>query len=508
MSSINYIKELKKVRLPKRIAAVGTAGLIVGAFAGAPAAPAAQNYAPQCDATATFVLQGLKVDYNLVCTDYSESNTIDTSGDSNQGTWSAKSYAEGDYVKYSNKWYRAAIAATSADEPTKPRTEDSELINVWTELSTDTAVAWSATSTGITATAGAFPAGSVVTNKVSDVVHYFKANAAAVAADVPGVSSKWDDLGAYAATWSAGSYASGSIVFKDDKFWKATSAAVAGDVPGTASNWQDKGAQISSPTLPLPYTGPQPAGSKVLTVKYPALVSGYSVIVLNNGVDGFDTEPAILKADKSGPAINQTQFCNGDHPGAGVSCSLQSAVNLYGQLNSDSSYTQLTGKTIAIKNADNTYSDLKSTNLYGDNSLTGSPTKTSASTDFFNLGALGNTTNAGKMIMPALSGSNITGELEISDNPCYWGGSVQMVALTADPEGQMNTPITFELPKSKYFRIIKLKDGSRETQEIPAGCTFAYTSTSDKVYSYDNDLKIVALTRPAKGSATRILAVQ
>ena len=505
MGSINYTKELKKVRLPKRIAAVGTAGLIVGAFAGAPAAPAAQNYAPQCDATAKFTLQGLKVAYNIVCTDFLDTQTLATAGDSNQGTWTAKSYSEGDYVKYSNKWYRAQLDAVAADEPTNPRTEDGELINIWTELTSTTSVAWSGTSTGISATAGNFPAGSVVTKTISDVSHTFKANADATATDVPGVSSKWDDLGGYAAAWSAKSYASGDVVFKDAKFWKASAAAVAGDVPGTASVWTDKGAQIGSPTLPLPYTGPQPAGSKVATVKYPAVVSGYSVLVLNNEVDGFETEPGILNADKTAPVPNQTQYCNGDHPGVGVSCSLQSAVNVYGQKNADSTYIKLTGATLAVKNGDSTYTDLKSTSFFGDNSLTGSPTTTSGSTDFLSLGALGFPTNSGKKIVPATSGSNITGELEISNNPCVWGNNVKLVAITADPEGQVNTPIAFELPVSKYYRI-NGKNSEYTTQEIPAGCTFAYTSTSQQVF-YTEGGQIKKLARPARGAATRVLAV-
>ena len=544
------------MRLPKRIAAVGTAGLIVGAFAGAPAAPAAQNYAPQCDATAKFTLQGLKVGYEITCTDFNDTTEVQTAGDSNQGAWTAKSYAEGDYVKYSNKWYRAALAATNADEPTKPRTVEGELITIWTEQSSDTAAAWSATSTSATTTAGSFPSGYVVSYKVTStpnvsIVHYFKANAATVAADVPGVSAKWDDLGAYAATWSAKAYAKDDIVFKDAKFYKANAATVAGDIPGTAANWDDKGAQIASPTLPLPYTGPQVGGSKALTVKYPALVAGYSVLALNNEVDGFDTEPAILNAARTAPAPNQTQFCNGDHPGAGVSCSLQSAVKLYVK-QSDSSYAELSATSMFLKNPatasawadgsyakdaiakdsyghiwkanaavsagdtpgtsskwdDVTYLNPKATTFYGDNSLTGSPVKTSASTDFVDLGALGRPTNSGKMIMPATSGSHITGELEISNSPCAWGGSLKLVAITADTEGQMNTPISFEIPMSKYFRINKLKDGSRETQEIPAGCTFQYSSTSQLVYSYDKDFKVVPLTRPARGAATRVLAVK
>jgi len=504
------------VRLPKRIAAVGTAGLIVGAFAGAPAAPAAQNYAPQCDATAKFTLQGLKVSYNIVCTDFSDVQTLATAGDSNKGAWEAKSYSEGDYVLKSNKWYRAALDTVALDDPDSPQKDsDGNDLVVWTALTSTTSVAWTSTSTGISATPGNFPAGSVVTKIISDVSHTFKANADATASDAPGVSSKWDDLGGYAAAWSAKSYSSGDVVFKDAKFWKASAAAVAGDVPGTAAVWTDKGGQIGSPTLPLPYTGPQPAGSKSATVKYPALVSGYSVVVLNNQVDGFDTEPAILNSTKTAPAPNQTQFCNGDHPGVGVSCSLQSSANVFGQKNSDSTYIKLTGATLAVKNGDATYTDLKpvsssvtSAGLFADNSLTGSPATTSASTDFLSLGGLGAPTNAGKRIFPALGGSNITGELEISEAPCAWGGSLQLVAITSDPEGQMNTPIAFEIPKSKYFRINKLRDGSRETQEIPAGCTFAYSSTSQLVYSYDKDLKVVPLARPARGSATRILAIK
>jgi len=500
------------VRLPKRIAAVGTAGLIVGAFAGATAAPAAQNYAPQCEATAKLTLVGLKVGYNIQCTDFNDVQTVNTAGDDNQGEWTAKSYNEGAYVLYSNKWYRAALDATSADEPTKPLKDDENNdVNIWIEQTSATAVAWSATSTAATVTAGSFPSGFVVTKaNSSGVTHYYKSNAATVAADVPGTSSKWDDLGGYAAAWAAGAYATNAIVSKDDKFWKAGAAAVAGDVPGVASVWNDLG-EIGSQTKPLPYTGPQAGGSKSQTVKYPALVSGYSVIALNADVDGFETEPAVLNSTKTAPAPNQTQYCNGDHPGVGVSCSLQSGVNVYGVKDSDSTYTKLTGATLAVRSgsaAPYTYTDLKSTSFFGDNSLTGSPTTTSASTDFVAFGALGAPTNSGKRIMPATSGSNITGELEIADSPCEWGGEgVNLVALVADPEGQMNTPITFSIPMSKYFRSVKV-NGQRVTQEIPAGCYFNYSSTSTVVYSYGPGFTVVPLARPARGAATRVLAVQ
>lgn len=434
------------MRLPKRIAAVGTAGLIVGAFAGAPAAPAAQNYAPQCEATASLVsLEDLKVGYKIVCTDFSSSSVVATRGGNNQGTWTAKDYPEGAYVLYTDdNWYKAASDLTSADEPSKPALDDEgNRVIKWTLLTADTSAAWSASSTAATATAGAFPSGYVVNYTVGGTKHYWKANADTVAADVPGTSSKWDDLG--------------------------TSA----------------------------YKGPQPAGTKTVSVKYPALVSGYSVLALNNELAGFDTEPAILNAAGDAPVPNQTQYCNGEAPGAGVSCSLQSAVNVYGVKSSDSSYIKLTGATLAVKNSDSTYTDLKSTSLYGDNSLTGSPTVTSASTDFLSLGALGFPTNSGKVIMPATSGSQITGEFDLMNSPCGWGNGLKLVAITTDTEGQMTTPITFQLPESKYFKLVKV-GGVFTEQHIQKGCTFQNGYYNTQVYYRDGSGVVQKVAKAAK----------
>ncbi len=432
------------MRLPKRIAAVGTAGLIAGAIAGVSPASAAQNYAPQCEASASIVsLADLKVGYKIVCTDFSSSNVVATQGDVNGGAWEAKDYSEGTFVSYTDgKWYKAASDVTAADEPSKPANDDEgNPVIKWTLLSTDTSAAWSASSTSATTTAGSFPAGYVVNYTVSGTKHWWKANAATVAADVPGTSAKWDDLGTTA------------------------------------------------------YTGPQPAGSKTVTVKYPALVSGYSVIALNNLVNGFDTEPAVLNAAGDAPAPNQTQYCNGDHPGTGVSCSLQSGVNVYAQA-ADSSYLKVTGATLAVKSG-STYTDLKSTSLFADNSLTGSPSLLSSSTDFLSLGALGLPTNSGKKIMPATSGSQITGELELDSTPCGWGNGLKLVAILSDPEGQMNTPIEISLPESKYFKLVKV-GGVFTEQHIQKNCTFQNGYYNTQVYYRDGSGAVQKVAKVAK----------
>ena len=433
------------MRLPKRIAAVGTAGLIVGAFAGAPAAPAAQNYAPQCEATASLVsLEDLKVGYKIVCTDYSSTTTVATQGGTNGGNWTAQDYTEGTYVLYTDgNWYKAASDVTAADEPANPALDDEgNAVIKWTLLTSDTSAAWSASSTAATATAGAFPSGYVVNYTVGGTKHYWKANADTVAADVPGTSAKWDDLG--------------------------TSA----------------------------YKGPQPAGSKKVSVTYPALVSGYSVLTLNNEIWGFDTEPAILNAAGDAPAPNQTQYCNGEAPGAGISCSLQSGVNVYGQAASDSSFLKLTGATLAVKSG-STYTDLKSTSLFADNSLTGSPTLTSSSTDFLSLGALGFPTNSGKRIMPATSGSQITGEIDLGNSPCGWGNGLKLVAITSDPEGQVTTPLVFQLPESKYFKLVKV-GGAWTEQHIQKGCTFQNGYYNTQVYYRDGSGAVQKVAKVAK----------
>ncbi len=183
------------MRLPKRIATVGLAGLIAGAIVGVPAASAAQNYAPKCDATASIKsATDYTVAYKLVCTDFSSTETVETQGDVNGGDWTAKDYSEGTFVKYGGKWYKAAQDAAGTDEPTKPAKDD-ELndVIVWVESTSDTSAAWSASSTASTATAGVFKAGYVVNYTPSGGSKgWYTAKEDTTAADVPGTSSKWE----------------------------------------------------------------------------------------------------------------------------------------------------------------------------------------------------------------------------------------------------------------------------------------------------------------------------
>lgn len=435
------------MRLPKRISVMGMAGILAGIVVGVPTASAAQNYAPKCDATASLISAAdYTLGYTLICTDFTSSEVVPTGGDLNGGAWQAKAYSEGTFVKYTDgKWYRAALDVTAADEPTKPQKDDEQNdVIVWIEQTTETAAAWSATSTAATATAGSFPSGYVVSYTPSGGSKgYYQANEDAAASDVPGTSGKWTPL-----------------------------------------------AGITS------YAGPQPGGSKKVSVTYPGTVSGYSVITLNNQVLGFDTEPAVLTADGSGPAPQQTQYCNGSKPGYGVSCSLQSGVNVYAK-KADDTYVKLTGATLAVKSG-STYTDLKDTTLYADKSATGSPSVLSTSTDFFGIGALGLPTNPGKKIFPALSGSRIKGELELQDNPCAWGNAgLRMVVTTTDGEGQVSAPIEVALEQSKYYKLARI-DGEWTKQTIAKGCSFTYGPYSTQVYWNENGVQ--RLPKPARGT--------
>lgn len=439
------------MRLPKSIAATGLAGLLAGAIVGVPAASAAQNFAPQCETSASIAnYDEYKVAYEVICTDFTSTENVETAGNVNAGVWTAKAYNEGDYVKYTDgKWYKAALDVTAADEPTKPvkDAEDNDVV-VWIEQTSDVAAAWSASSTAATTTAGSFPAGYVVSYGSSPKTWY-RANAATVAADVPGVSAKWDVL---------------------------TAETTAGK-----------------------YTGPLPGGSKKVSVTYPGSVSGYSLVALNREVLGFETEPAVLNSAGDAPAPLQTQYCNGEKPGFGIACSLQSSVNVYAK-KTDDSFVKVTGATLAVKSGAS-YTDLKDTTLYGDKTVTGSPDVTSASTDFLNIGALGLPTNPGKKIFPAQSGSRIVGELELTEDPCAWGdlNTLRMVVSVTDGEGQIAPPQEVTLPRSKYYRIAKNSTGAFERFYIAAGCKFNYRWNDIQVYSRVAG-KDVKLAKPARNA--------
>ncbi len=210
-------------------------------------------------------------------------------------------------------------------------------------------------------------------------------------------------------------------------------------------------------------------------------MSGYSVVSLNKEVLGFETEPAVLNAAGDAPARNQTQFCNGTKPSFGFSCFLQSPVNVYAKL-TDNSYAKITGATLAVKSG-STYTDLKDTTFYSDQSATGTPSTASTSTDFLSIGLLGYPTNAGKKIVPAQSGSQLVGELELTDDPCGWGETaVRMVVTTTDPEGQIAPPIDVNVEQSKFYKIRRDVNGDWETYGIPKGCSFRYSWGSTQVY--------------------------
>ena len=81
-------------------------------------------------------------------------------------------------------------------------------------------------------------------------------------------------------------------------------------------------------------------GAANSTIKYTGLIGGYSVIALNKTVDSFDTEPAVLAADGSGPAFTTvdspagvagkaiTTGCDGAVPGNAFICYTNSNADL------------------------------------------------------------------------------------------------------------------------------------------------------------------------------------
>ncbi|MCX6387711.1 MAG: hypothetical protein NTX07_03160, partial [Solirubrobacterales bacterium] len=83
----------------------------------------------------------------------------------------------------------------------------------------------------------------------------------------------------------------------------------------------------------------------------------------------------------------------------------------------------------------------------------------------------------------AQSGSRITGELELLDDPCGWGdSSLRLVTVVADGEGQMAAPIEVSLENSKYFHTVKDADGAWQSEYIPTGCSFNNSYYRTQVY--------------------------
>lgn len=110
-------------------------------------------------------------------------------GNEDGGEWEAKAYAKGVMVKHSGRWYLARLKAASDDEPGAAGDI------AWQEKTADSSTEWSATATDSTPTQGGYQANYVVGYEVAGTKHYWKANAETTAADVPGTSGKWDDLG-------------------------------------------------------------------------------------------------------------------------------------------------------------------------------------------------------------------------------------------------------------------------------------------------------------------------
>lgn len=520
------------MRLPKHLSALAVAGLFAGAIAGVPAATAAQNFSPNCQSTAGVTgADYTDLAYQLVCTTYSSSAVVNTGGDNNQGEWTAKAYDEGAYVHYTNgNWYRAALAATASDEPSKPQkdTSGNDLI-VWTKLTSDTAAAWSSTSTAATTTAGKFPADYVVKKTVSSVVKYFKANAETAGSDDPASGGKWTELSsgdlsciAYYVTdgkpdWSATGGSSGNGVYpsqgvvrqaSDGKYYAADSSTTAADEPGTSSKWHEVTSSTCTrngsgwtlkPGTDVAFTGPQPGGSKTVSVTYSGDVNGYSVIALNRLVLGVDSEPPVLDGATGGPALNQTQFCVAELPSSGFACSLQSKVDIYGKVASNT-YKKLTGSTIAVKNSDSTYTDLADTTFYADRGLA----KT-ADGDFLKLGPLGAPTNSGAKIFPALAGNSIEGALSVDRNACVWGGAPRLVVTVADAEGQVAHPVDVQI-ESKYFTLDWSKGFKAGPTEkyIARGCRFRNLNGT-KVYYRDAGGVVKQVSRAPQGAAGRVI---
>ena len=72
------------MRLSKKYPLAALIGLAVAGVAGVPAAGAAQNYAPECTASADVLRPADgEVGYKIICNDYNSTSVIDTLGDKN-----------------------------------------------------------------------------------------------------------------------------------------------------------------------------------------------------------------------------------------------------------------------------------------------------------------------------------------------------------------------------------------------------------------------------------------
>ena len=447
------------MRLSKKYPLAALIALAVAGVAGVPAAGAAQNYAPECTASADVLSPADgEIGYKIICSDYNSTSVVDTLGDSNKGTWAAGSYVEADIVWYAPEkaWYKAATAVTSANEPSKPALDgESNPVIVWSRLSADTAASWAADSKAATSVAGVFPAGYVVKKTISTVVKYFKANAATTGSDVPGTSGKWDEI---------------------------TSADLSCIHNATATYPECDG---TTPGTDIAYTGPQVGGNKSLTVSYPSLVNGYSFVALNRLINSFDTEPPVL-TPLGDPAFGQVQGCNGGVPSKGIGCQMQGTASVY------------------TRSAADTYATVSAADWYIRKVATGTGAASAfIDADYLKVGSLGMPINSGKRAIPVQSGNAMTGSVSV-DSPCKWGSGPAFVATVADPEGNVSIPIDAQI-ESKYFTLDWSKGLNVDPAEnyLPRGCTFK-NATNSKIF-YRSGGRILQVSRARAGTTPRTI---
>jgi len=230
-------------------------------------------------------------------------------------------------------------------------------------------------------------------------------------------------------------------------------------------------------------------GDFTSTIKYPGLIGGYSVIVLNKTIDHFDTEPAVLAADGSpayttanspvgvaGKAI--TTGCDGGLTSSAFVCYTNSNADL-GTAFTRTAYSGsalFTAATWTPASALFTQDALSDPATYSAASVPSDVKKVTAATTS-NL----YTTGAISSAIAIDAGLAATGKFAIDERLCDVSSKATVPSMLVIPSagsiltpGHQGLPIEVQL-SSKYYK--PLKGGNRVY--YPKGCRFTKASYED-----------------------------
>ena len=242
-------------------------------------------------------------------------------------------------------------------------------------------------------------------------------------------------------------------------------------------------------------------GAANSTIKYTGLIGGYSVIALNKTVDSFDTEPAVLAADGSGPAFTTvdspagvagkaiTTGCDGAVPGNAFICYTNSNADLAKAFTRTaySGAALFTAATWTPASALFTQDSLSDPATYSAATVPSDVKRVTAATTSSLY-----TTTAVSSAIAIDAGLHATGKFSIDARLCDVSSKAVMPQLLVIPSagsiatpGHQGQPIEVSLA-SKYYKPLK---GGKKVF-YPKGCRFTKAS-------YDDAAGVHALVEPA-----------